>query len=93
MPAIQTKYICPTNTQGSKVRAVCRVKSLTIKWDSSLNIEANHIRAAKKLCELLEWDCSMCSGQLKDGSFAHVLYNFKYGESENGQKEKQGQPA
>lgn len=78
MQAIQTKYVCPTNTQGSRVRAVCQAKSIVVLWDNSLNIEDNHIRAAKKLCEKLGWNCSMCSGQLKDGSFAHVLYDFKY---------------
>ena len=93
MPAIQTKYLCPTNTRGSRIKAECQAKSIVVEWDYSLNIEDNHIAAAKKLCEKLGWNCSLASGQLKDGSFAHVLYDFKYGESKNGQKEKQGQPA
>lgn len=80
MPAIRTKYLCPSDTKGSRIKAECKAKSITVGYDYALNIEANHIRAAKKLCELLDWNCSMCSGQLKDGSFAHVLYNLKYGE-------------
>lgn len=78
MPAIRTKYLCPTDTKGSRVKAECKAKSIVVKWDYSLDIEDNHIRAAKKLCVKLEWNCSINSGQLKDGSFAHVLYNFKY---------------
>lgn len=90
MQAIQTKYIGPTNTKGSRIKAECQAKSIIVEWDYSLDIDENHTIAAKKLCELLEWDCSMCSGQLKDGSFAHVLYNFKYGEDKNGQETGQG---
>ena len=49
MQAIVTKFHGPTNRLGARIKASCERGSLTVSWDYSLGIEANH-RAA---CEAL----------------------------------------
>jgi len=53
--AIVTKYIGPTNTRGSRVKATAAAGSLTLAWDDSLNSERNHTRAAQALAEKFGW--------------------------------------
>lgn len=56
MQAITTKYIGPTNTKGSRVKATTESGvSITLSWDSSLNSDENHVRAAKRLCSKMDW--------------------------------------
>lgn len=46
--AITTKFIGPTNTRGSRVKAFLPSGlSVTLSWDHALNSEENHARAAK----------------------------------------------
>lgn len=49
MQAIQTKFIGPTNTKGSRVKASCWLGSVTVSWDHALNSEANHIEAIQAM--------------------------------------------
>ena len=49
MQAIQTKYLGPTNTKGSRVKATCWLTSVTVSWDHSANVEENHIAAIEAL--------------------------------------------
>lgn len=72
MQAIQTKYLPVTNTKGSRIKATCAAKSITVGWDYGLNVEENHIQAAMLLVVELGWNVELKSGQLKDGSFVHV---------------------
>lgn len=51
MLVITTKYVKPTDTRGSKVRASCGRFSKTIGWDNSLGTAQNHQAAAKALAE------------------------------------------
>lgn len=53
MQAIQTKYIGPSNTKGSRIKATCWLTSITVAWDHSLNSEANHKEAINALVEKL----------------------------------------
>ena len=53
--AIQTKYIGPTNTKGSRVRASCLAKTRFYTWQDELNIEQNHHMAALALAMEMEW--------------------------------------
>lgn len=73
MQAIQTKYLCPTNFRGSRIKVTCAAKSATIDWRHDLNSEENHINAAKELIAKLSWKGNIASGQLKDGSYVHVF--------------------
>lgn len=71
MQAITTKYIGPTNTRGSRVKARCEAGSITVHWDHALDVEDNHTVAAKTLRTKLGWDqdCypNMYRGGTKDG--------------------------
>jgi len=85
MQAIQTKYMGPTNTRGSRIKATAEAGSITVGYDHALSSEGNHNAAARALCEKLGWvpkpgvnrHTSTTSGQLKDGSYVHVFLPFK----------------
>ncbi len=72
---ITTKYIGPTNSRGSRVKAVTgdnnpstgKPATLTISWDCSLNSADNHKAAAKALAERLTWDGEWHSGETDTG--------------------------
>lgn len=53
--AIVTKYIGPSDTRGSRVKAQAFAGSITLHWDDALNSEANHARAAKALADKFSW--------------------------------------
>lgn len=55
MQAIQTKYICPTNYRGSRVKATAQAGSVTLEWDDALDIEENHRAAAQALAVKMGW--------------------------------------
>jgi hypothetical protein len=64
MVAIQTKFIGPTNTRGSRVKAWIPndrawasepVRALTIDWNHALDSEDNHKAAAVALIARLGW--------------------------------------
>jgi hypothetical protein len=53
--AITTKYVGPTNTRGSRVKASCDAQSRIYGWDDALNVDQNHTMAALRLMRELEW--------------------------------------
>jgi len=55
MQAIQTRFLGPTNTRGSRYKAVCDAGSLTLESDHSLGSEDNHVRVARALLARLKW--------------------------------------
>lgn len=69
MQYIQTKYLSPTNTKGSRVKAWTSYgkQSLTISWDYSLSGDENHAKAAMKLAEELGWFGTYVCGGSNDG--------------------------
>lgn len=73
MQAIETKYICPTDFKGARVKAECAAKRRYYSWDHSLDTEGNHVAAAKQLANELEWQNAISSGTLKNGNWVHVL--------------------
>jgi hypothetical protein len=73
MQAIVTKFICPTNHRGSRVKATASCGSLTLSWDHALNQDENHAAVAKAFCESKEWTGQMVGGCLPDGSWAWVF--------------------
>jgi hypothetical protein len=64
--AIVTKYIGPSNTKGSRIKASAAAGSVTIHIDNALNIENNHAKAAEALAEKLGWGGNWFIGGLPD---------------------------
>ena len=75
MIAIQTKYLGPTNTKGSRIKAfTCNGHSCTIDYDYALSDEKLHFKAVKALVSknptgrCLDWNISkMTYGGVKGG--------------------------
>ena len=53
--AITTKYLGPTYTRGSRVKATCQAGSVTVPWDHAKNSDENHTAAAVALCKRFGW--------------------------------------
>jgi hypothetical protein len=71
MIAIQTKYIGPTNSKGSRIKAwTSNGHSCTVSYDHAYSHEMVHFQAVKELVKKhkLDWD----------------LDNMRYGGTENG---------
>lgn len=75
--AITTKYLGPTNSRGSRVKASAQAGSITVEWDDALNPPDNHAAAALAFAQKYDWDKHakrMIGGALPDGSgYAFVL--------------------
>ena len=66
--AIITKYLGPTNTKGSRVKATNYGSvSVTISWNHDLTVVENHEVAAKALCDKLGVNSNLVGGELKNG--------------------------
>jgi len=71
--AVETKYLGPTDTKGSRVKATAPAGSIIVSWDYALNTEDNHIAAAKALVAKYEWNYSeLVTGSLNN-SYVHTL--------------------
>ena len=70
--AIVTKYLGPTNTRGSRVKATASAGSVTIEWDDAINTEANHNRAAMLLAYKYKWAGDYIGGGLPNGDCVFV---------------------
>ena len=86
MQAIVTKYLCPTNTKGSRIQAKCEAMTIRLSWDDALNVEENHTAACAELCcrmdernvskygsEAAMWSKPKVSGQIPSGEYVHVF--------------------
>jgi len=78
MKAIQTKYLGPTNTKLSRVKAFVDGNSVVLSWDYSIGCEANHIAAAETLRVKQGWTGKfygkLASGSLPNESgMCHVM--------------------
>lgn len=49
MQSILTKYICPTNTRGARIKASCERGTITLPWPHEISGEARHVWAADQL--------------------------------------------
>lgn len=56
MQAIITKYIGPTNSRGSRIKASASAGSVTIGYDDALGVEDNHHAAALALAIKMGWE-------------------------------------
>ena len=70
--AIQTKYLGPSNTRGSRVKAWSQAGSITLVWDYALNADENHRTAARMLARKLDWKGVWSGGGLPDQGYAFV---------------------
>ena len=85
MIAIETKYLGPTSTKGSRVKATtCNGHSITVNYDDGLDSPAAHLLAVVALIGKYQfnwgqgfWDIqSMRYGSTKDG-YVWVMDNSK----------------
>lgn len=67
MQAIVTKYIGPMNFRGSRVKAMAQAGSVTVEYDSALNVEANRDAACRALVAKYGWWGSWARGASPDG--------------------------
>ena len=72
MQAIITKYIGPTNTKHSRIKATAAAGSITVEYNHSLDIEGNHVAAAKKLADKFGWSGKWVQGCLHTGDYVHT---------------------
>jgi hypothetical protein len=78
MQAIHTYFLPATNFRGSRIKAVCQAKSITLSWDHALNPSGNHTWAAKALATELGWNYgTWVSGELPDGSTVFCCHDAK----------------
>jgi hypothetical protein len=77
--SITTKYLSPTDTQGSRIKATASGAgngySHTHHYDYALGTTDNHIEAAKALVIKLQWDTldgPWTGGGYKDGGMVFV---------------------
>ena len=77
MQAIQTRYLGPTNSRGSRIKATCAAGSITIPYPYELSGQACHRKAAEALVTKLGWNDShyggLLGGQLESGDYAFVF--------------------
>lgn len=88
MQAIQTKYIPPTNTRGSRIKAKCDRGFITISHPIQETGELAHRHAVSCLIEKFvredtklygtprdknPWNRTFVTGGLPDGTYAHVF--------------------
>lgn len=73
--AIETVYLGPTNTKGSRIKAKAQAGVITVTWDYGLDIAENHVKAAQKFCERFGWkyDKLATGASQKGGGYYHVL--------------------
>jgi hypothetical protein len=77
MQYIKTRYLCPTNQKGSRIKATAsNGESLTIPYDYSMNEEPLHAKAALSLAARLGWaGHTFASGRDDNGHiFVPVTY-------------------
>jgi len=73
MQAIITKYLCPTNTRGARIKATCAAGSVTIDYPHELSGMDCHAKAAYALLAKMHWGYKLMGGQLPSGDYAFVL--------------------
>ena len=81
MQTITTKYLAPTNHNGSRFKATHtgNATSVTIPYDYSMSADANHTRVAFMLAEKLNWEGDYIGGHTKDGMvFVNAKPNYSF---------------
>ena len=73
MKAIATKYIGPSSVRGSRCKASDGRNAVTMPWDSALDSSAMHAKAARALCDKMNWTGALIGGGFEDGSMVWVF--------------------
>ncbi len=60
--AIYTKFLGPTNSRGSRVKAFADAGSVTVSWNHALNATENHRAAAMALAAKFGWSGTWVGG-------------------------------
>jgi len=76
MQTITTKYLGPTNTKGSRIKASCEGGSITVSLDYGVEIEQDYMKAAKALKDKMNWSGEMIGGHTKDGMVFVFVNDF-----------------
>lgn len=71
--AIETRYLGPTNTKGSRIKATAWAGSVTIPLDYGVSTEMAHWLAAAALQEKLGWDGKWFQGGNAKGTGYHFV--------------------
>lgn len=76
MQAISVKYIGPTDSRGSRVKATAMYskKSATLGWDAALNRDENFALAVKALCKKMDWHGQLNIGEGDRGEGIYVFH-------------------
>ncbi len=70
MKAIIVKYLGPTDTKGSRLKAMAEgVKSIIRGLDYSINISDDMFNIAQELCKRNNWPSNLVAGQLPNGDY------------------------
>ena len=79
MQAIHVKYLSATNNRGSRIKAICGARSLTIGYPHELSGQAVYRKAAEMLVSELGWTGpnygSLLGGCLPNGDYCFVMNN------------------
>lgn len=75
MQAIATKYLGPTNSRGSRVKATAGAGSVTIEWAHNLNADQNHDAACLALANKMGWQGDWIGGGTETG-YLYVNSSF-----------------
>jgi len=70
MQTITTKYLAPTDTKGSRIKATHTGKTLSVTrgYDYSLNTYGNHLAVAQELQDKMWWNqYTLISGSTAEG--------------------------
>lgn len=71
--AITTKYHGPSNVRGARISATAQAGRIYMPYQHQYNPETNHLLAAQRLAEKLNWHGTWVSGWNADESGVHVL--------------------
>ena len=67
MKAIKTTYLGPTNFRGARIVATdCDKNRIVLPYQDMLGSDENHERAARALCEKMNWNTNLKMGGFKN---------------------------
>lgn len=73
MVSIETKFIGPSNTRGSRIAAsTCNGQRIVVSCDDALNHDENHMATAMILRDRMHWKGELVQGATKAG-YVHVF--------------------
>lgn len=72
MQAVVTKFLGPTDSRGSRIKASAFGGSVTLGWNYALDSQENHRAAAQALLAKMGWAGSYVHGVLPSGDHVFV---------------------